>query len=94
MKSINNDYRVWITVDPKETGESIAEKIHIIATFRTRKITSVTTASGRKVSLNKTPVFKHWEDMDDFENGETWTVTWGPLERSFMDKMLSRFIET
>lgn len=94
MKSINDDYRVWITVEPKETGESIAEKIHVIATFRTRKITSVTTASGRKIPLNKTPVFKNWEDMDDFEHGETWTVTWGPLKKSFMDKVFSKFIET
>ncbi|KAL7315876.1 hypothetical protein PS15m_005041 [Mucor circinelloides] len=94
VKSINDDYRVWITVEPKETGESIAEKIHVIATFRTRKITSVTTASGRKIPLNKTPVFKNWEDMDDFEHGETWTVTWGPLKKSFMDKVFSKFIET
>ncbi|GAN02627.1 hypothetical protein MAM1_0025d02072 [Mucor ambiguus] len=94
VKSINDDYRVWITVEPKETGESIAQKIHAIATFRTRKITSVTTASGRKVPLNKTPVFKNWEDMDDFEHGETWTATWGPLKKSFMDKVFSKFIET
>ncbi|KAK4514652.1 uncharacterized protein ATC70_002253 [Mucor velutinosus] len=94
VKSINDDYRVWITVEPKETGESIAEKIHVIATFRTRKITSITTASGRQVPLNKTPVFKNWEDMDDFEHGETWTVTWGPLKKSFMDKVFSKFIET
>ncbi|KAI9485703.1 MAG: hypothetical protein EXX96DRAFT_16710 [Benjaminiella poitrasii] len=94
VKSINNDYLVWITVEPKETGESLAEKIHTIATFRTRKILTVTTASGRNVQLDKTPVFKKWEDMEDFKNGETWSVTWGPLKRSMMDKILSKFIES
>ncbi|KAI7902726.1 uncharacterized protein BX663DRAFT_510265 [Cokeromyces recurvatus] len=94
VKSINNDYLVWISVEPKETGESLAEKVHTIATFSTRKIISVTTASGRNIPLNKSPVFRNWEDLEEFEDGEIWSVTWGPLKKSMMDKILSKFIET
>ncbi|KAI8968446.1 hypothetical protein BDF20DRAFT_896436 [Mycotypha africana] len=92
VKSINNDYNVWINVDPKDTGESIAAKIFTIASFKTRKVLSIKTASGRKIPLDKTPVFADWEIMENFKNGEIWTVEWDNTKRSFVDKVLSKLL--
>lgn len=93
VQSINKEHRVWIDVLPSETGLSLAEKIHIIATFRTRKIVSITTASGRKVPLDNRPVFGNWVDMDNFENGERWTVEWCENDRGVMDRFLSKVVQ-
>lgn len=93
VRSISDEHRVWITIEPKETGISIAKKVHAIATFRTQRILTVTTASGRKIALDKTPVFHSWEDFNNFENGETWDFTYGPLNRSKIDKFLSKIIQ-
>lgn len=71
----------------------MAQKIHTIATFRTRKILSITTASGRSVPLDHRPVFGSWMDMDDFQNGEQWKVEWGELDKGLMDKIVSRFVQ-
>ncbi|KAG0765349.1 hypothetical protein G6F33_008222 [Rhizopus arrhizus] len=93
VQSINKEHRVWIDVLPSETGLSLAEKIHIIATFRTRKIVSITTASGRKVPLDNRPVFGNWVDMDNFENGERWSVEWCENDRGVMDRFLSKVVQ-
>jgi hypothetical protein len=94
VKCITDDYRVWITIEPEETGKSVAKKIESLASFRTRRVTSITTASGRKVALNKNPIFMHWTSIDTFQHGETWTVTWGPLKKpSLVDVVLSKFIQ-
>lgn len=58
VQSINEEHRVWIDIAPNETGASLAHKIHVIATFRTKKILSITTASGRKVPLNRRRLFE------------------------------------
>jgi hypothetical protein len=94
VKCVTDDYRVWITIEPEETGKSIAKKIETLASFRTCKVTSITTASGRKIALNKVPIFMHWTNIDNFEHGETWTVTWGPLKKlSLVDMVLSKLIQ-
>lgn len=92
MQSINKEHRVWIDVAPNETGASLAEKIHVIATFRTRKVLSITTASGRSIPLNKRPVFSSWSDLESFEDGEQWHVEWGEMDRSVMDRLLSKVV--
>ncbi|CAO3694708.1 unnamed protein product [Rhizopus stolonifer] len=93
VQSINKEHRVWIDVLPSETGLSLAEKIHIIATFRTRKIVSITTASGRKVPLDHRPVFGNWVDMDNFENGERWMVDWCENDRGVMERFISKVVQ-
>ncbi|KAI7853370.1 hypothetical protein BDC45DRAFT_511052 [Circinella umbellata] len=93
VQSINKEHRVWINIDTTETGLTLAQKIHTIATFRTRKILSITTSSGRSVPLDHRPVFGSWMDMDDFKNGEQWKVEWGQLDKGLMDKIVSRFVQ-
>lgn len=92
VPSINKEHRVWINVDPTETGLSLAEKIHIIATFRTRKILSITTASGRQIPLDHRPIFGSWVDMEKFVDGEPWKVEWGDLDKGVVDKLLSKMV--
>ncbi|KAI8332764.1 hypothetical protein BD560DRAFT_415265 [Blakeslea trispora] len=93
VQSINAEHRVWIDVLPSETGLSLAEKIHVIATFRTRKVVSITTASGRKITLDNRPVFGSWMDMENFQDGERWTVEWRENDRGMVDKLLSKMIQ-
>ncbi|KAI8377211.1 hypothetical protein EDC96DRAFT_494885 [Choanephora cucurbitarum] len=93
VQSINAEHRVWIDVLPSETGLSLAEKIHVIATFRTRKVVSITTASGRKITLDNRPVFGSWMDMESFQDGERWTVEWRENDRGMVDKLLSKMIQ-
>ncbi|KAL1931350.1 hypothetical protein VTP01DRAFT_9492 [Rhizomucor pusillus] len=93
VQSINKEHRVWITVEPTETGLSLAEKIKTIATFRTRKILSITTAAGRAVPLDNRPVFGSWMDMDSFQDGEQWKVEWGELDKSMVDKIFSKVLQ-
>lgn len=71
----------------------MAEKIHIIATFRTRKIVSITTASGRKVPLDNRPVFGSWVDMENFQDGERWTVEWCENDRGVVDRLISKVVQ-
>lgn len=94
VQSINVEHRVWIDVLPAETGLSLAEKIHIIATFRTRKIVSITSASGRKVPLDNRPVFGSWMDMENFEDGERWTVEWKENDRGVVDRFMSKIVQS
>lgn len=84
---------VWIKIDTTETGLSLANKIHTIATFRTRKIVSITTAAGRTIPLDHRPVFGSWMDMDDFKNGEEWKVEWCELDKGLVDRLVSKFIQ-
>ncbi|CEP18035.1 hypothetical protein [Parasitella parasitica] len=93
VQSINAEHRVWIDVLPAETGLSLAEKIHIIATFRTRKIVSITTTSGRKVPLDNRPVFGSWMDMENFEDGERWTVEWRENDRGVVDRFFAKVVQ-
>ncbi|GAN03696.1 hypothetical protein MAM1_0046c03151 [Mucor ambiguus] len=93
VQSINAEHRVWIDVLPSETGLSLAEKIHIIATFRTRKIVSIATASGRKVPLDNRPVFGSWMDMENFVDGERWTVEWRENDRGVVDRFFSKVVQ-
>ncbi|KAI8051416.1 uncharacterized protein B0P05DRAFT_562660 [Gilbertella persicaria] len=93
VKSIDDEHRVWITVDPKETGKSLAKKIYTLASFRTHKVLGIKTASGRQVMLDKSPLFENWQDMDDFNNGETWSITWGTRKRSLLDRFLSKLLK-
>ncbi|KAI8636359.1 hypothetical protein BD408DRAFT_426279 [Parasitella parasitica] len=93
VQSINSEHRVWIDVLPAETGLSLAEKIHIIATFRTRKIVSITTTSGRKVPLDNRPVFGSWMDMENFEDGERWAVEWRENDRGVVDRFFAKVVQ-
>ncbi|KAI8370484.1 uncharacterized protein BYT42DRAFT_582592 [Radiomyces spectabilis] len=93
VQSINKEHRVWINVEPTETGLSLAEKIQIIATFRTRKILKITTASGRPIPLDHRPVFGSWMDMDSFVDGERWQVEWGELDKSVVDRLFAKVVQ-
>lgn len=93
VQSINKEHMVWIKIDTTETGLSLANKIHTIATFRTRKIVSITTAAGRTIPLDHRPVFGSWMDMDDFQNGEEWKVEWCELDKGLVDRLVSKFIQ-
>ncbi|KAI7901308.1 uncharacterized protein BX663DRAFT_514068 [Cokeromyces recurvatus] len=93
VQSINAEHRAWIDILPSETGLSLAEKIHVIATFRTRKIVSITTASGRKIPLDNRPVFGSWMEMDNFVDGEQWSVEWCENDRGAIDKFISKIVQ-
>lgn len=94
VQSVNEMHRVWIDVAPNETGSTLADKIHTIATFRTMKIISITSAKGRDIPLGKQPVFTSWDDLQDFQDGEEWKVKWVPLERrNIVDRIMSRVVK-
>ncbi|KAI7886190.1 hypothetical protein K492DRAFT_178338 [Lichtheimia hyalospora FSU 10163] len=93
VQSINKEHMVWIKIDTTETGLSLANKIHTIATFRTRKIVSITTAAGRTIPLDHRPVFGSWMDMDEFKHGEEWKVEWCELDKGLVDRLVSKFIQ-
>ena len=82
---------MWISIDPNETGKSLSKKIFTLASFRSYKVLGIKTASGRQIMLDKTLIFEGWEDMDQFEDGELWDVTWGSRKRSFLDIVFSKF---
>lgn len=95
VQSVNEMHRVWIDVAPNETGYTLADKIHTIATFRTMKLISITTARGRPIPLTKQPVFTSWDDLQGFEDGEEWKVEWVPLERrNLVDRIMSRVVQS
>lgn len=83
----------WIKIEPTETGLTLAEKIHTIATFRTRKILKITTAAGRIVPIDNRPVFGSWMDMDNYVDGEEWKVEWGELDKGIVDRFFSKIIQ-
>ncbi|OBZ89592.1 Developmental regulator flbA [Choanephora cucurbitarum] len=91
VKSIDDEHQVWISIDPNETGKSLSKKIFTLASFRSYKVLGIKTASGRQIMLDKTLIFEGWEDMDQFEDGELWDVTWGSRKRSFLDIVFSKF---
>ncbi|CAO3651741.1 unnamed protein product [Cunninghamella echinulata] len=93
VKSVNKEYRVWIDILPTETGISLANKIRQIATFGTRKIIKITTKQGRVIPLDARPIFGNWMDMSTFENGEFWKVEWCDLDKSMMDKFISKWLQ-
>ncbi|KAJ8659319.1 hypothetical protein O0I10_005034 [Lichtheimia ornata] len=95
VQSVNEMHRVWIDVAPNETGYTLADKIHTIATFRTMKIVSITSAHGRPIPLTKQHVFTSWDDLQGFEDGEEWKVEWVPLERrNLVDRIMSRVVQS
>ncbi|KAI8099194.1 uncharacterized protein BX664DRAFT_320624 [Halteromyces radiatus] len=93
VRSVNKEHRVWIDILPTETGISLANKIHRIATFGTRKVLKITTAHGRVIPLDPRPIFGNWMDMNTFEDGEHWQVEWGDLDKSLVDKFFSKVIQ-
>ncbi|KAI9315909.1 hypothetical protein BX666DRAFT_269211 [Dichotomocladium elegans] len=92
VRSIGEDYSVWIDISPKETGSTLAEKIHIIASRKTKKVASVTTAAGRKISLDRRPLFDGWDDLQKFQSGEEWQVEWCEQDRRLVDRLLSKVV--
>ncbi|CAO3651537.1 unnamed protein product [Cunninghamella blakesleeana] len=92
VKSVNKEFRVWIDLLPTETGLSLADKIHHIATFRTKKVTKITTNHGRVIPLDARPIFGNWMDMSTFKNGDFWDVEWCEPDKSPMDKFISKWL--
>ncbi|KAL1934980.1 hypothetical protein VTP01DRAFT_4120 [Rhizomucor pusillus] len=92
VQSINKEHRVWIDIAPKETGSTLADKIYVIATFKTRRVLSITTASGRKIPLNSKRVFSTMADVEGFQDGEQWQVEWAAPDRNAVDRFFSRIV--
>ncbi|KAI7848308.1 hypothetical protein BDC45DRAFT_318938 [Circinella umbellata] len=82
-KLIFCSYRVWIRVNPTDTGRTLAQRIHVVATYKSRKILSVTTTSGKDIPLDDTAVFDGWSEIEQHEDGAPWEVEWGPLDHGF-----------
>lgn len=71
-------------MNPTDTGRSLAQRIHIVATYKSRKILRVVTANGRDIPLDDTPVFDDWSEIEKLEDGAPWQVEWGPLDHHFI----------
>ncbi|KAI8874659.1 hypothetical protein K501DRAFT_181715, partial [Backusella circina FSU 941] len=94
VKSLNKGQLVWITIEPRETGATIAQKIYSIAGFRTRKIRLICTGSGRQLHLDKrTFVFSTWDHIEQFHHGEIWKIEWEPVKRNMFEKVLDKIIK-
>ncbi|KAI8367089.1 hypothetical protein BD560DRAFT_147915 [Blakeslea trispora] len=85
VSSINPGQRVWIRIKPRDTGKSLAERIHYVASYQTRKVTKITTTSGRNIPIDNTPLFDDWDEILNFKNGEPWRVEWVPVESPYID---------
>ncbi|KAI7907687.1 uncharacterized protein BX663DRAFT_491732 [Cokeromyces recurvatus] len=85
VASINPEQRVWIRIHPTDTGKLLAERIHIVASYQTRRVTKITTKTGRNIPLDNTPLFDDWNEILNFKDGEPWTVEWVPIEHPCMD---------
>ncbi|KAJ2957670.1 hypothetical protein NQZ79_g6658 [Umbelopsis isabellina] len=83
-KQFTAGHRVWIAVKPSDTGKTLAQRIHVVATFRTMKITGLRTANGRQVPLDNTPVFATWDEIENFQDGELWTFETGGEPENFL----------
>ncbi|OZJ05884.1 hypothetical protein BZG36_00911 [Bifiguratus adelaidae] len=89
VTSANDDGDVWIKVDPKDTGKTLAHRIYTIATFRTRKVVAMFDEKGRPVPIDKNvPLFKNWTDLANFKDGQRWRVLYGDgPEKSVVEKL-------
>ncbi|KAK4513112.1 something about silencing protein 10 [Mucor velutinosus] len=85
VSSINPGQRVWIRIHPTDTGKDLAERIHIVASYQTRRVTKITTKQGRQISLDNKPLFEDWNEIVNFKEGEQWTVEWVPIEHPYVD---------
>ncbi|KAL0137181.1 hypothetical protein V8B55DRAFT_1546156 [Mucor lusitanicus] len=85
VSSINPGQRVWIRIHPTDTGKDLAERIHIVASYQTRRVTKITTKQGRQISLDNKPLFEDWNEIINFKEGEQWTVEWVPIEHPYVD---------
>jgi hypothetical protein len=68
-----------------DTGKELAERIHIVASYKTQRVIKITTASGRSVPLDNSPVFEDWNEIVAFKEGEAWKVDWGMMNPSYID---------
>lgn len=75
--------RVWIRLNPTDTGKALAQRIHVVATYKSRKILSIKTTSGRVIPLDDTPVFDDWNEIANLEDGAPWEVEWGQKDDPF-----------
>ncbi|RCH99541.1 hypothetical protein CU097_011165 [Rhizopus azygosporus] len=87
VASVNPGQRVWIRIHPTDTGKTLAERIHIVATYQTRKVTKITTKNGRNIPLDNTPLFADWNEILSFEEGEPWTVEWTYMDHPYLEKL-------
>ncbi|SAL95303.1 hypothetical protein [Absidia glauca] len=85
VPSVIEDQRVWIRVHPTDTGKSLASRIQIVATYKTRKILSITTDKGRAIALDDTPVFQDWSGVMQMEDGAPWKVEWTVLDHNLWE---------
>ncbi|KAI8060721.1 hypothetical protein BC940DRAFT_311413 [Gongronella butleri] len=85
VPSVIEDQRVWIRVHPTDTGKSLASRIQIVAAYKTRKVTKITSESGRVVPLDDTALFPDWADVMRMKDGAPWKVEWVPVDQSLWD---------
>lgn len=85
VASINPGQRVWIRIHPTDTGKILAERIHIVASYQTRRVTKITTKNGRNIPLDSSPLFDDWNEIMNFVEGESWVVDWVPVESPYVD---------
>ncbi|KAG0180271.1 hypothetical protein DFQ28_001507 [Apophysomyces sp. BC1034] len=85
LPTLPKSQRVWIRVHPTDTGKSLAQRIHVVATYQTRKILKIQTATGRLVPLDETPVFTDWSEVSRLNDGEPWRVEWGLMDNHLID---------
>lgn len=63
----------------------MAERIHIVASYQTRRVTKIKTKNGRTIPLDNKPLFEDWNEIINFKEGEQWTVEWVPIEHPYVD---------
>lgn len=44
--------------------------------------------------LNRRRLFDGWADLENFQDGERWEVEWGDLDKSIVDRLLSKVVQT
>ncbi|KAG0945699.1 hypothetical protein G6F57_005455 [Rhizopus arrhizus] len=87
VASLKPGQRVWIRIHPTDTGKTLAERIHIVASYQTRRVTKITTKNGRNIPLDNTALFEDWNEILLFEEGESWTVEWTFMDHPYLEKL-------
>ncbi|KAI8360917.1 hypothetical protein EDC96DRAFT_545353 [Choanephora cucurbitarum] len=76
VTSIYPEQRTWIQIYPTDTGKDLANRIAILASYRTRRVTKMVTPAGKSIAIDRTLVVN---ELSDFNQGEPWRIEWVPL---------------
>lgn len=80
MTSIYPGQRAWIPIYPTDTGRVLADRIAILASYRTRRVIKMITHAGKSIPIDHSVI---WDELSGFNESEPWRVEWVPLSHRY-----------